>query len=257
MRLLLCGYGRMGREIASVAAARGHSILGRIDPAAPEAEFRDLDSYAAVSGDAESEPDAVIDFALPEGILDRVRFYGARGIPAVIGTTGWEEMREEVRHLVGEAGASLIWSANFSIGAQLLFRIASHAAELVEPFDDYDVYVHEVHHRQKADSPSGTALSLAERVLKRISRKRRLLTEAVHRKIEPDELHVTSTRGGANPGEHHVVLDSPADSIEVIHRARSRAGFAAGAVVAAEWIAEKSGYFTIDNLFDDLTQGGM
>ncbi len=257
MRLLLCGYGRMGREIAAEAAARDHSVVGKIDPAAPEADFRDLDAYAAGPRDSNPAPDAAIDFALPEGILDRVRFYGESGIPAVIGTTGWEEQREEVRHLVEESGASLIWSANFSIGAQLLFRITSYAARLVEPFEGYDVYIHEVHHGQKMDSPSGTAFSLGERVLERITRKQRLLTETAHRKIDPGELHVTSTRGGANPGEHHVVLDSQADSIELVHRARSRAGFAAGAVVAAEWIAGKSGYFTIDDLFDDLTEGGM
>jgi 4-hydroxy-tetrahydrodipicolinate reductase len=258
MRLLLCGYGRMGREIEALALQRSHRIVGRVDPGAPEADFPNIEAYAAADGPREAGgAEAVIDFALPKGILDRVRFYAEKGVPAVIGTTGWDEEREEVRRVVKDSGAALVWSSNFSIGAQLLFRIASYASRLAEPFDGYDVYIHETHHGQKADSPSGTALSLAERVLEGSSRKKRILTEAAHRKIEPEELHVSSTRGGANPGEHHVVFDSQADSVELVHRARNRSGFASGAVVAAEWIAGKSGFFSIDDLFADLTEGGM
>lgn len=261
MRLLLSGYGRMGREIEAVALKRNHTILGRVDPAAPGADFPGLEAFAAAGGAGGGQnaggAEAVIDFALPEGIVDRVRFYAEKGIPAVVGTTGWDQERDEVRRAVEDAGASLVWSSNFSIGAQLLFRIASYASRLAAPFDGYDVYIQETHHGQKADSPSGTALSLAERVLEGVSRKKRVLTEAAHRKIEPEELHVTSTRGGANPGEHHLVFDSPADSIELVHRARNRSGFASGAVVAAEWIVGKSGFFSIDDLFADLTKGGV
>ncbi|MFP4429629.1 MAG: 4-hydroxy-tetrahydrodipicolinate reductase [Spirochaetaceae bacterium] len=258
MRFLLSGYGRMGHEIEAVALERNHIILGKIDPAAPGADYPSLEAYAAAGGPQDAAgAEAVIDFALREGIVDRVRFYAERGLPAVVGTTGWDELRDEVRRVVEDAGASLIWASNFSIGAQLLFRMASYASRLAAPFDGYDVYIHETHHGQKADSPSGTALSLAERVLEGVSRKKRILTETAHRRIEPEELHVSSTRGGANPGEHHVVFDSPADSIELVHRARNRSGFASGAVVAAEWIAGKSGFYSIDDLFDDLTKGGV
>lgn len=262
MRILLCGYGRMGKEIEADALRRGHTIVARIDPKAPGADYPSLEAFADITAGAggirpENAGEAAIDFALPEGILERIQFYVDHKIPAVIGTTGWDHSREEAKAIVEGAGGSLIWSSNFSIGAQLLFRISAFAAQLADPFDDYDITIHETHHHQKVDSPSGTALSLAERVIASIGRKDRILTEAAHRKIEPEELHVTSTRCGSNPGEHHLVFDSPADSIEVVHRARNRSGFAGGAVVAGEWIAGKSGFFSIDDLFDDLTGGGV
>lgn len=262
MRFLLCGYGRMGHEIEAVALQRNHDIVARIDPQAHGADYPSLGAFAdATAGAGGTTPgnaaEAVIDFALPEGILDRIRYYTENKVPAVVGTTGWEDQREEARRIVERFGAALVWASNFSIGAQLLFRMVAHAAKLAEPFDGYDVFVHEVHHRQKVDSPSGTALSLAERILQNVTRKSRILTETAHRKVEPEELHVTSTRGGLNPGEHRVIFDSPADSIELVHRARNRSGFAMGAVVAAEWVTKKSGFLTIDDLFDDLLEGGM
>ena len=262
MRILLCGYGRMGKEIEAVALRREHTIVARIDPKSPGADFPGLETFADATAGAgglrpENAGEAAIDFALPGGILERIQFYLTNKIPAVIGTTGWDDEREAARKMVEEASGSVIWSSNFSIGAQLLFRISAFAAQLADPFDDYDVSIHETHHRQKVDSPSGTALSLAERVLASIQRKQKVFTEAAHRKIEPGELHVTSTRCGSNPGEHHIVFDSRADSIELVHRARNRSGFAGGAVVAAEWIAGKTGFFSIDDLFDDLTRGGV
>jgi 4-hydroxy-tetrahydrodipicolinate reductase len=173
-----------------------------------------------------------------------------------VGTTGWDDVRDEVRTIVDEAGIGYLWGANFSIGANIFFSLAAAVARAIDPFDEYDISVHETHHDRKADSPSGTALHVAERILEGLKRKTRVLTEAAHRKIEPDELHVSSTRLGSVPGTHVVTADSPADTIEVIHRARSRRGFALGAVRGAEWVVTRRGLFDVSDFMDSVMHEG-
>ena len=246
MKVILAGYGRMGHEIALSLQRRGHELLASVDPKAPDATHRRL-------ADAPVEKaDAVIEFSLASAVLDNARLYAEAGTSAVLGTTGWEEQRNEVEKMVRSGGIGYLVGANFSIGANLFMILAEEAARLVNAVEEYDPFLCEYHHRGKADSPSGTALRTAERVMAAVDRKSRIQTETLHRRVEPEELHVASIRGGAVPGTHTLTLDSPADSIEITHRARNRSGFADGAVRAAEWLQGQSGFFTVDEFLKDL-----
>lgn len=245
MRMALVGYGRMGGEVAAAARERGHEVAFRVDPM-PGADFK-------TAGEADfAEVQCVVEFALPDGVLNNARAYAAAGVPAVVGTTGWDDERDSVRRIVEEAGTGYLYGANFSLGANLLFVLAEQAAGLFDSFSEYDVFVQEAHHAQKKDSPSGTAVTIGEKLLDRLSRKERLLTETLHRAIEPDELQISSVRGGAVPGQHRIVFDSFFDSIEITHTARNRRGFAGGAVRAAEWIIDRKGFFTVDDFIRDV-----
>jgi 4-hydroxy-tetrahydrodipicolinate reductase len=162
---------------------------------------------------------------------------------------------DTARAMVEEAGIGLIWSGNFSLGVNIFFSLVKAAAQIFDQFTDYDPFVHEYHHLRKADSPSGTAEMIGNMLLERIGRKERLSTETLHRPIEGDELHVSSTRTGSIPGTHIVGFDSPVDTVELKHTARTREGFAAGAVAAAEWIADKHGFFAIEDMMNTITGG--
>jgi 4-hydroxy-tetrahydrodipicolinate reductase len=169
-----------------------------------------------------------------------------------MGTTGWDAQANAVRQIVVESGIGLLASSNFSIGVSLFLKIAERAGELFQKFDQYDVFTHEFHHRQKADSPSGTALMLGKILLKTIPRKTEILVDTSHGKIAPQALHMTSTRGGFVPGTHEVFFDSEADTIEIRHTARSRAGFATGALKAAERLHGKRGFFTMEDYLNKI-----
>lgn len=246
MKVILVGYGRMGLEVAAALGRRGHDLIASVDPQSPGASHKSL--AAAPLHDA----DAVIEFSLAAGVEDNAAAYAEAGVPAVVGTTGWAEQEEAVRRIVSESGIGYLIGANFSIGANLFMILAEEAARLVNEIDEYDAMLCEYHHRGKADSPSGTAMRTAERILGVLDRKERIRTETLHRRIEPEELQVSSVRGGTVPGTHTVTLDSDADSIEITHRARGRAGFADGAVRAAEWLEGKSGFFTVETFLQEL-----
>ena len=250
MKLALCGYGRMGREIERFAVERGHEIVTRIDPADPGADVR-----TAVDAPL-ADCDAVIEFSLAPAVVENARAYAKAGVSAVTGTTGWDEQRETVREIVASSSIGYLVGSNFSVGANLFFRIVSHAAALLRPFDEYDVAVVESHHNRKADSPSGTALSTARAILEALPRKSVLVDDALRRPPETHELHVASLRIGSDPGTHTVVLDSAADTIEIRHRARNRSGFALGSVRAAELVAGRRGYFTVVDMMNDLIHRG-
>ena len=146
----------------------------------------------------------------------------------------------------------LIYASNFSLGMNLFFKIVENAAGFFDKFEDFDPFIHEVHHKMKVDSPSGTALSLGKILLEKISRKSDILPGTSEGQISPEQLHVTSTRTGNVPGTHMVGFESEADSIELKHTARNRSGFAMGALYAAEWVIGKTGVFTMDDLMNDL-----
>ncbi|TVQ41249.1 MAG: 4-hydroxy-tetrahydrodipicolinate reductase [Spirochaetaceae bacterium] len=247
MNVGLCGYGRMGREIERILIARNHAVVTRIDPADPDA---DCSSAAAAPL---RRCDVIIEFAHADGVAQNARLYAEAGVAAVVGTTGWDSLRDEVRQIVGQRIAYLVGS-NFSVGANLFFRIVTHAATLANAFDEYDAAVFESHHNRKADSPSGTALTLGAKILAVMDRKTTIVDDTLRRPIESWELHVASMRVGSDPGTHTVSLDAAADTIELRHRARSRAGFALGAVRAAEWISGRRGFFTVDDMMDDMIQ---
>jgi 4-hydroxy-tetrahydrodipicolinate reductase len=237
MKIILSGFGKMGREVEAVALQRGHTIAVRIDPVDAGADAKTLSKEIAATGNV------VIEFALPLGIEERVTGYCAHKLPAVIATTGWNDKIGAIKTIVEKSGTGLVYGANFSIGANLFFKIVRAAVKLANQFPEYDLLAYELHHKRKKDSPSGTALTTAGIILDESSVKEKLVTERLDRAIAPDELHFASIRGGSIPGIHTVLFDSEADTIEITHNARNRSGLALGAVLAAEWISGKKGIY--------------
>jgi 4-hydroxy-tetrahydrodipicolinate reductase len=170
----------------------------------------------------------------------------------VSGTTGWYAKLDELRRIVGVSSIGYLYGSNFSIGAHMFFAIAAAAAELASRSPGYDILGYELHHKRKKDSPSGTALTIAKILTTGHDRQKKLVTDRLDRAIAPDELHFASVRGGEFPGTHTVLLDSAFDTIELTHRARSRGGFALGAVRAAEWLAGRKGLFEVNDFIQDI-----
>jgi 4-hydroxy-tetrahydrodipicolinate reductase len=246
MKVAIIGYGSMGREVERVLRDRGHQVSARVDPVQPGA-----DAKALTEGIARAS-DVAIEFSHAEAVLSNAREYARLHVSAVCGTTGWYAKLEELRGAVAASRIGYLYGSNFSIGAHLFFALAAAAAELANSCPEYDLMGWEVHHKRKKDSPSGTALSLARIVTSRSARQKKLVTERLDRAPAPDELHFASVRGGEVPGTHTLLVDSAFDTIELTHRARSRGGFALGAVRAAEWLAGKSGVFQVDDFIDDI-----
>ena len=259
MNFILAGYGKMGRLIETRLAERGCGLLAVIDPAGAAATevpvYASLrDALNGAPGRRLKDADAVIEFTRPDSAVDNLLFLAQEKIPVVTGTTGWYDRLPEVSRAVTGAGSSLLWSANFSLGVNLFFRIAACAAKLIDPFAEYDAAGFECHHNKKADSPSGTAKALAELTLANMTRKKKAVYHLLERPPAADELHFASVRAGSVPGTHSLFFDSAADTIEITHTARSREGFARGAVLAAEWLIAKkrTGVFNIDDVLADI-----
>lgn len=241
LNLGLIGFGRMGKEIAHQAKEKGHEIVSTFDSKHP-----------VTIATLEKSIDVFIDFSNASAVLENVKVVSEPAKPMVIGTTGWYGQLDEVKSVVQSAKMGVIYAANFSLGMNLFLRIAECAAELFDKFEEYDPFIHEMHHQRKLDSPSGTALSLAKILLDKIDRKSDILTRNLEGPISPENLHISSIRAGEVPGTHLVGFDSAADTIELKHTARNRSGFALGALYAAEWIVGKQGLFTMDDLFRDI-----
>jgi len=259
MKVALVGFGKMGHMLALAAGKRGHEVVCTVDPFAPDASCVTKDPAVMARAVRESGAAGVIEFSHPSAVLANLQALIPTGIPVVVGTTGWLDRVEDIRSQVDRSGSALLYSANFSVGVNLFFRMVSEAARVMAEFEEYDAAVFETHHNQKADSPSGTGLELARRIMDNLPRKTKLVTDAFSRKPEPDELHLASMRVGTVPGTHTVYFDSVADTIELTHTARSREGFALGAVRALEWLVEagpgnvpKKGVFTMDDVFASL-----
>jgi len=198
------------------------------------------------------DAEVCIDFTQPEAAVENIRRVAALGRNLVVGTTGWYDRVDEVRQIVEESGVGLIWSGNFSIGVHAFCRIVTSAARIFDHLPEYDVLGHEFHHMHKVDSPSGTARMIGQILLDNLERKTALVHGMLERRIEPHELHFSSTRGGAIPGTHLVAFDSVVDTIEIRHTARGREGFASGAVMAAEFIQGRVGFYGIDDLMGHI-----
>jgi 4-hydroxy-tetrahydrodipicolinate reductase len=234
MNIALIGFGKMGREIDSMARDQGETIA------------RVFDSRHAVTPDALAGIDMCVEFSTPGAVLSNIRAAIEAKCDIVVGTTGWEKHLPEFKDAVKDSG--LLYSSNFSLGMNYFFRIVNRAAELMNHANDYDPYVQEIHHRQKVDSPSGTALTLARILLNSIDRKTEILTRPPDGKIGPETLHVTSTRVGTVAGTHTIGFDSEADLIELKHVAKNRRGFAIGALTAARWLRGRKGIYTMDDV---------
>jgi 4-hydroxy-tetrahydrodipicolinate reductase len=262
MKVILAGYGKMGRLLEAALGGKGHDVLAVVDPcvktggvSVPPA----VESYSTLEDALNGKPgkslkdaDVVIEFSLPGAAPGNLLFLVNEKIPVVTGTTGWYGKLPEIGKAVNAAGSSLLWSSNFSLGVNLFYRVACYAARLADPFKEYDVAGFEAHHNNKADSPSGTAKTLVEKVLGQMTRKKKAVYQTLDRRPEADELHFASLRAGSMPGTHSLIFDSNADTIGIKHTARNREGFASGAVLAAEWLtAEKrTGIFTMDDVLD-------
>ena len=232
MKIGIIGYGQMGHMIHSCAKAAGHEVVITADPVAKDASltFSLGDTKTLVAAVRGSGAEGIIEFSHPSAVMDNIRCLLPLGIPLVVGTTGWTDKETEVADLARQCGGTLMRSANFSVGVNMFYRIVEEAARLMDGYPEYDVATWEAHHVRKADSPSGTALEIARRILNVSSSKTEVVVYAFHEKPQPHQLHVSSTRSGSVPGTHTVFFDSPADTIELTHRARSREGFASGAV---------------------------
>ena len=253
MNLALIGYGKMGKMIEQIARALKHNITVIVDPFAADAPAGIKINKTIAEAEFNSV-DAAIEFTQPDTAIKNIIDLAERKIPVVTGTTGWHDRMSEAVKAVEKADSSLLWASNFSIGVNMFYRIAWYAAELANNFCEYDAGGFESHHNKKMDSPSGTAKVLAEGVLSRLDRKNKIVWETMNRKPAADELHFPSLRMGSVPGTHSLFFDSSADTIEITHIARSREGFASGAVRAASWLTEKKrrGVFTIDDMMKDL-----
>lgn len=238
----ILGYGRMGKMIEQVALKRKNTVSDIIDR--PE-------KFNAKKISSE----VFIDFTLPSAVIENIQKCCDAKKPMVIGTTGWYEKKNKVDTMAKKAGIPIIYGGNFSLGVNLFLRAMEKVAHEFSAFaDEYDVFTHEFHHRNKVDSPGGTALELAHIVQKKFSEKTEIQGQALtDRAIQKEELHVSSTRGGSIPGTHSVYFDSPFDTVECTHRARTREGFAYGAVLAAEKISQLSpGLHHFPDIFEEL-----
>lgn len=264
MNIALIGYGKMGHMIETAARERQHRIAAYVDPVAfaagnSEGGFTSVEEMLTTQKDI----DVAIEFTRPDTAVPNIEKLVKARIPVVVGTTGWYTALPDISRLVAEQHSSLLWSSNFSIGVQLFFRIAGYAAKLFNEYEEYDVGGFEAHHNKKADSPSGTAKTLVEWVLKELDRKTTPVYDTLDRPPRPEELHFPSLRMGSVPGTHSLYFDSTADTIELTHTARSREGFARGAVRAAEWLIgctspggsgtlKRQGVFTMDDVLANL-----
>ncbi len=244
MNIALVGYGHMGREIETIARLRGHTVTARFSSSSP---LPPADPALFAS----QHIDCFIDFSNAAAVSNTIEVCCRLGIPLVEGTTGWQEQKEELLQKAASLNGTIVYGNNFSIGAQMFFRIIREASKLMDQFPEYDVAVHETHHVKKKDAPSGTALSAAQIILDYLRRKERINTDLHASPLLPQEISVTSTRIGTVFGDHSVLFHAPADEIEVIHRAHNRSGFALGAVIAAEMTQEFKGIFSFENLVFD------
>jgi 4-hydroxy-tetrahydrodipicolinate reductase len=225
MKIALIGYGKMGKMVEQAVLNTGNQIVAKFSRELGMPHERQHDF---------ADADAVIDFSVAEAVIPHLELCLALGKPIIIGTTGWEEHLQMAKEKVLKAGGSCLYSPNFSIGVCLFQKIIAYAASLFEPFDEYDVSGFEMHHSKKKDQPSGTAKILTQTLLEQMPRM--------------SEFDFTSQRSGHFPGTHTLHFDSPVDTLTFTHAARSREGFAHGALKAAEWLLSRQGFFTMDDM---------
>ncbi|HEX4850357.1 MAG TPA: 4-hydroxy-tetrahydrodipicolinate reductase [Puia sp.] len=232
MKLALVGYGKMGKAIEAIALQRGHQVKLKID----------IDNAGELDKSHLSKTDVAIEFTGPHSAFDNIMKCLQAGIPTVSGSTGWLDRMEEVKHYCESAKGAFLYSSNFSVGVNIFFELNKRLAELMAPHVEYEVSLGEIHHTQKKDAPSGTAITLAEQIIQKVPSKKLWVN---HISDNPDELEIISDRIDPAAGTHKVKYSSSIDDIEMIHTAHNRQGFATGAVLAAEFIAGKKGIFTM------------
>jgi 4-hydroxy-tetrahydrodipicolinate reductase len=235
MNIVLLGYGKMGKVIEKVAESRGHNIVVRID----------VNNHQEFDNLTHSNVDVVIEFSHPSSAFQNVKACLEKGFPVVCGTTGWLENKPEVEAFAIEKDGAFFWTSNYSIGVNLFFELNKTLAKLMAPQKQYSVSTTEIHHTEKKDAPSGTAITLAEGIIHHSENKTKWISNEIP---QPNEVAIWSAREGKVPGTHIVKYISDIDQIEISHVAHGREGFALGAVIAAEWIVGKKGVFGMKEL---------
>ena len=236
MKIALIGYGKMGKTIEQIALQRGHQIVSIID----------INNTADFESEAFRSADVAIEFTTPATALGNYMRCFEANVPVVSGTTGWLEHLDEVKAKCEQEGKTFFYASNFSVGVYIFFALNRYLAKIMNGFPAYDVRMTEVHHIHKLDAPSGTAITLAEGILENVERKERWTLETAE---QPTDLLIHAIREGEVPGIHEIIYESEADTISIKHDAKSRAGFALGAVIAAEFTAGKKGFLGMNDLF--------
>ncbi|MDI6765946.1 MAG: 4-hydroxy-tetrahydrodipicolinate reductase [Bacteroidota bacterium] len=245
MNIALVGYGKMGKEVERVAPEKNIKIK----------QIFTLENNLRAMGITKQslkDVDVCIDFSTPTAVIENIKVVADCGKNIVVGTTGWYDKLKEIEKIVKDANIGLLYSPNFSLGMNIFFQMISSTANVFNRFDCYDISIHETHHKGKVDSPSGTALTMGQIILKHIRRKKEMLLETSHKEIKPSQLHVTSTRVGNVIGVHRLLFDSEGDSIELVHSAKNRTSFAIGVLLAAEWLKGKKGIFTMKDVITSI-----
>ena len=235
MNLAIVGYGKMGKEIEQLALKRNHKVVLIID----ENNINNLTTKDFNS------VDVAIEFSIPESAYSNINLCFNNNVPVVSGTTGWLDKLDKVIAKCKNEDKTFFYASNYSIGVNLFFKLNEHLAKMMNGFADYNVEVEETHHTQKLDAPSGTAITLTEGLIKNIERKNKWEKESAS---SDDSIAIKSFREGSIPGNHRIIYESGFDKIMIEHDAKSRKGFALGAVLAAEFIVDKKGFYTMDNM---------
>ena len=231
MKIILLGYGKMGKTIERIALQRGHEISAKID-------IDNQHEFDTAIGDV------AIEFSHPDAAFVNIKKALNKNLPVVCGTTGWLDMKTEIEALCERINGSFFYASNYSLGVNLFFKLNQYLAQMMKRFPQYDVAVDEVHHTQKKDSPSGTAITLAESIMRSITTKKAWVNEDTGNE---HDLVINSFRIADVPGTHVVKYNSQVDDIEIKHTAHSREGFATGAVLVAEWLRGKKGVLSMDD----------
>ena len=235
MIIALIGYGKMGKTIEAIALKRGHSVNLKID----------IDSQAAFTKENLQQCDVAIEFTGTHSAKENILTCLNAGVPIVSGSTGWLKDWDEVENYCKEKNGSFLYASNFSVGVNIFFELNKKLAQLMNGHQDYDISMEEIHHTQKKDAPSGTAITLAEQIIEEIPAKKNWINEA---SSNPADLSIISKREDPAPGTHSIKYSSAIDDIEIIHTAHSRQGFALGAILAAEYIYNKQGIFSMKDI---------
>lgn len=232
MKIALIGYGKMGKEIEEIALQKGHEIVLKVND----------ENLAELNKENLRNCDVAIEFTGPDSAVENMKTCIDAGVPVVCGSTGWVEKENEVINYCNGKAGSLLYSSNFSIGVNIFFEINRKLAQLMSQHNEYNVTIEEIHHTQKKDAPSGTAISLARQIILQNGTKLNWTDNPSH---TSSEIYISSKRVDPAPGTHHVKYTSLIDDIEIIHTAHSRKGFATGALIAAEFLAGKKGIFSM------------
>lgn len=234
MKVSIIGYGKMGKEVIKLARERGHEVV----------DIFDVDNIDQLSVEKLKNADVVFEFTTPDAAFDNISKCMDAAVPCVSGTTGWLDKLDLLKLRCNQEGRTLFYSSNFSIGVNILFRINRILAKIMNKYPDYDVRIEETHHIHKLDAPSGTAINIAQQIIDELDRKNDWKLNAT----ESDVINVVSHREGEIPGIHEIIYESDIDIISIKHSAKNRRGLALGAVLAAEFVKDKNGFFTMDDL---------